>query len=355
MGALRAALIAAAALVLFKALPAAGNEPRAWGRELVIQHELPVDAVLRYAALTDPSRRSDGAPERWNVGSMWVGPPQGAGIGRNPYTLVLTVSGKARTAGDVRTHWQAGWEVRETPNATRELLMPVAALSSGSVSAGAPVTLTAAGGPVSFRGERHVAPMVNLVSASNLEIGAVTLQVWSGSPPAAWSQWPVARAGTPAAALLLAAGGWFWWRRRAQAQAADPVPFEASQRPASARVARPAEALEPDRDSVPAPIFRPSEPAPTRFAPSTAPPDPQSRQPLPPRAVPTALAPERIVTLVDVVEPEPAPPPPAAPRRTDQAARVVDALREVLTAGLAVPTELDPRRRRRSRRSSSAA
>ena len=63
--------------------------------------------------------------------SPWVGPEQSAGVGSNPYTLVLTVSGVAKTTGDIYSKWQAGWEVLPWPvdyrtSGRREMLEPFA-------------------------------------------------------------------------------------------------------------------------------------------------------------------------------------------------------------------------------------
>lgn len=280
IGAVRAALIVAAVLAFFHAVPAASSQPRAHGRELVAQYPLPADAVARYAA-RDRAGTVDDAP--------WVGPLQAAGVGRNPYTLVLTVSGVAHAAGDVRMRWQGGWEVRESPVATREVLMPLAGESGRPVAAGTPVSVTAISAPLSFRGERQVAPLLNLVSTHNLDISDVHLQVWSGSAPlVAWPALPTPRpalVAVGALCLLL----WFF--------------LKGGTRPA----ARPATAV----SRLPQPHL----------------------QPLPEHQASAHRAHET---------PAAAPPP-------NQASRVVSALRDVLTMGLAVPTEYDTTRRPRGR------
>ena len=176
IGAVRAALIVAAALAFFHAMPAASKPPRAHGREMVAQYQLPADAVARYA-LRDVASSE---PADSFVDTAWLGPLQAAGAGRNPYTLVLSVNGVAKAAGEVRTQWQAGWEVRESPLATREVLMTLGSVSERAVAAGAPVALTVVGAPLTFRGERQVAPLLHLVSARNLDISDVQVQVWSG-------------------------------------------------------------------------------------------------------------------------------------------------------------------------------
>jgi hypothetical protein len=294
IGAVRAALIVAAVLAFFYAMPAASGQPRAHGRELVAQYQLPAETVARYAALATGAARAETASDRttWADNTMWVGPTQQAGVGRNPYTLVLTVSGVARAAGDIRAQWQAGWEVRESPLATREVLMSVGSVMHGT-AAGAPVTLTAISAPLTFRGQRQVAPLLNLVNANNLDISDVHLQVWSGSAPLV--VWPALAAPRPA---LLGAGAlclllWFFLRRSTARPVAAP-PAVVSRLPQVDLQ----EMLEHPRSA-----DRPKETAPT-----------------------TAVA--------------------AAPAQ-NQASRVVTALRDVLMKGLAVPTEFDDTRQRR--------
>lgn len=290
IGAVRAALIVAAVLAFFYALPAASSSPRAHGRELVAQYQLPADAVARYAALATPAALNGSVREAaWTDTSGWVGPMQQVGAGRNPYTMVLTISGVAREAGHVRAQWQAGWEVRESPAATREVLMAVAAQRHTSAAAGNPVTLTAISAPLSFRGERQAAPLLNLVTASNLDINDVHLQVWSGSAPLL--AWPALSTPRPALVGLgaLCLSMWFFLRRTARPPVA-PV----SRLPQADLQEPPEHQKQSDR----------------------------TNEPLPPAPVMAAST-------------------------QNQASRVVSALRDVLIHGLAVPAELDTTRRSR--------
>jgi hypothetical protein len=297
IAALRAALVAAAALAFFYAVPAAGNDQRMYGRELVAQFQLPSDAVARYAALASAASRDEAAAKRTGQidNAMWVGPLQPVGIGRNPYTMVLTVSGVARASGDIRTRWQAGWEVRESPVATREVLMSVGTQLEGSTMPGTPVTLIAVSAPLTFRGDRQAAPLLNLAHANNLDISGVHLQVWSGSAP--FVAWPAVAAPRPAllglgALCLLSC----FLLRRTAARPLAPAPSSRLPPAEQQQLLGPAHAAEPAPEA---------------------------------RAAPT---PQGVAT-----------PPPNA------SSRVVNALRDVLMQGLAVPTELDDRRRRRAR------
>jgi hypothetical protein len=296
VAALRAALLLLALVAWFYALSATAQRATpVYGRELVSQYELSAEHVARYRAHAESGARSRADPTPAVDPLQWVGPLQSVGVGRNPYTLVLSVGGVAPAAGEVRTHWQAGWEVQESPTATRTLLRPLAALSSGSVSAGTPLTLTVVGGAVSFRGERSVAPMLNLVQAKNVEIQTVRLAVWSGTAP--WT-WPQLSAPNLALLLLGALCAVAWWALR-------DLPLPAAATPDSTLPAAPLSTpLDVDLESLLA----------YADAPASAPP------------------------------PLPSPPAPATPVLATHAARVVASLHDVLSVGLAVPAEPDPRR-----------
>lgn len=295
IAALRAALMVAAALAFFHAMPAASGSARAHGRELVMHLDLPGDAVGRYAARAAAAsgNATAGEPAPLIDNAMWVGPLQQVGVGRNPYTMVLTVNGVARAAGDIGSRWQTGWEVRESPAATREVLMSVGARIDAGTQAGAPVTLTAVSAPLSFRGERHASPLLNLVHADNLDIRDVNLQIWSGSAPLL--AWPSLAAPRPpllalgALCLLMA----LFLRRTARPLAA---PRALNSRLPQSDVVAPTESPA-DTDRAAAPLLQPAR---------------------------TAAA-------------------------QSESARVVNTLRDVLMRGLAVPTELDERRRRNAR------
>ena len=200
-------LLAAAGLFTVTTMPAMSREPRAYGQRLVAQYRLPPHVIARYAALAAgtaidaPTREHSRLADR----SPWVGPLQRAGVGHNPYTLVLSISGVTKSDGDVYAHWQAGWEVQESPLASRELLMAMPRMSRTGVTAGQALTLTVNSARVSFRGERSVAPILGVVQTRNLDINDVELQVWSGAAPLEWAvpPWTGAALLTLGLALLL--------------------------------------------------------------------------------------------------------------------------------------------------------
>lgn len=293
-------LLAAMALFVAATTPAQGREPRKFGKHMVAQYQLPPDAIARYATMAAGAAQNVARREESMFAdrSPWVGPKQRAGVGQNPYTLVFTISGVAKAAGEVQAQWQAGWEIQQSPVASRELLMAVPRMARTGVTAGQPLTLTASSTRVSFRGERNVAPMLGLVQMRNLDISDVRLQVWSGEAAQAWSLPALPRG------VLVAMG---------LACLVFSVRFSVG------RLAATAPNLPPRLSRLP--------PTDVVASPSTVAGVAAALRPL---ALPAPAAP--------TVPPVPAP---------NQQARVFAALQHVLTVGLAVPTVLDHKRMRR--------
>ncbi len=299
-------LLAAMALFIAATTPAQGREPRKFGKRMVAQYQLPADEIARYAAMAAGTAQNVTRREEsmFADNSPWVGPKQRAGVGQNPYTLVFTISGVAKAAGEVQAQWQAGWEIQESPVASRELLMAVPRMARSGVTAGQPLTLTASSTRVSFRGERNVAPMLGLVQMRNLDISEVRLQVWSGEAAQAWSVPALPRG------VLVAMG---------LACLVFTVRFSVG------RLAATAPGLPPRHSRLPAADVVASRPTIAGVAAAVT-----------PLARPAAAA-----AAAPVV---PAVPPVAVP---SPQARVFAALQHVLTVGLAVPTVLDHKRMRR--------
>jgi hypothetical protein len=229
-GWLRTGLAIAALGFAVHALPAGPPRARAYGERLVAEYSVPAETVARYASFV-PTPPSAAHSRRLHLQVAdkvaWTGPLQAAGSARNPYTLVLTVSGVARAAGDVASLWQAGWEVRESAVAHREVTVPIAEIARAGVAAGTHLTLSAASTPMSFRDPRDMAAMVGLVSATNFDISDVRVQVWSGAAPLAWPEVSLSRTAllALAASWLLVVLGLKVWQRSSQTAQARMVPM----------------------------------------------------------------------------------------------------------------------------------
>jgi hypothetical protein len=240
-------LLAVAAMLAAMAMPAASRQPRTYGKYLVAQYQLPATTIERYAAMAagiagnEPARDSSMFADRL----PWVGPAQRAGAGNNPYTLVLTVSGVAKAAGEVYAQWQAGWEVHESAIASREIVMSVPRTVRTGAVTGERLNLTVNSARVSFRGERRVAPMLGLVQMRNLDIDDVYLQVWSGNAPLTSPEMPFSPKALMAgiATCLL-----FWWMLSRRRDAAASLVAETAQAPDPASESpKPREPVEVDQ------------------------------------------------------------------------------------------------------------
>ena len=228
-------LLLALGIFAVPTLMARPSELPAYGRTLIAQYQLPREAIERYAALAAGASvgESRGDGSRFADLLPWVGPQQRAGDGHNPYTLVLTVDGMAQAAGEVLAQWQIGWEIQEESAAERrEVVMDVLGLVGTALRDRQSVTLTASSGPLSFRGERTVAPKLGVVHLRNLDVTGVRLQVWSGIAPLAWPTMP-AWSELPTLsktilalcmACLLCGTALRLWPHRAGGQAALPSP-----------------------------------------------------------------------------------------------------------------------------------
>ena len=130
-------LLAAVGLFTVASKPATSREQLVYGQRLIAQYQLPPDAIARYAAMA-AGTAFNAAPHEDSMfadPSPWIGPKQSAGVGHNPYTLVFTVSGVAKAAGDVYAQWQAGWEVHESSIASRDVLLVIPAIARTGIAA----------------------------------------------------------------------------------------------------------------------------------------------------------------------------------------------------------------------------
>jgi hypothetical protein len=326
----RVVLIAAALLALLFAVPAMGDAPREYGRERVAQFSLPVDELMPRPAGAAAPRDRGTADDL----ALWTGPAQAVGSGRNPYTMVVTLVGTARAAGDVRASWRGGWEVHESAQATREVRMPAGNGVASAQAPGQPMTMTLVSGPVSFRGERQVSPLLHQVAASNLDLRDVQLQVWSGPAPIGLATLSVQRPALLGVALLC--GLACWWLRRF-----TPRP----QRPRDAVDTRLPVVRSPHAEAANSLL-----PAPARDAAPAIDALLEHHWPDEQRARAVAQVPSLVtVTAVERTT--------ASPSRVSASASVVASLHDVLRGGPAVATEADtrPRRARRSRGAADAA
>ncbi|MBC3806313.1 hypothetical protein H8K52_03000 [Undibacterium seohonense] len=112
----------------------------------------------------------------------WLGNAIYATKDAGPYTLVVTLIGKATAAGDVSTLWNSGWRLGD--GAERTASFP--GLSKLSVKAGQRVEMTKASQPMRFKESQTIRPLLALVRAKNFAFESMTVQVWSGVGDNSW-------------------------------------------------------------------------------------------------------------------------------------------------------------------------
>jgi len=127
----------------------------------------------------------------------------------NPYTIVVTLTGTAKADGDALTMWQAGWRL----DGSERRFTALSGLSKLGAKAGERFTATAAATPSRFKDDRNVAVALGLVSARNVDINSVDVELWSGISNPSWLE-TLGAFSYLLVALILAGLYWFWRRRR---------------------------------------------------------------------------------------------------------------------------------------------
>ena len=179
-----------ASLLAFVAAGAAAQlptKPGKYGKTLLADVVLPPSQIDKFTALLDTlAATPHGSQNSVMFGDTadWIGDPFVANSTTNPYTIVVSVEGTAKAAGDVVTTWKSGWRYENGVSSTG--LMH--GLSAFDVKAGERVTMTAAAAPSRFDRDKNVSPMLSLVDAKNVTIAHVQVQVWSGLGEASWLQ-----------------------------------------------------------------------------------------------------------------------------------------------------------------------
>jgi hypothetical protein len=173
---LLAPLLALVALQAAAQLPA---KPGRYGKTLLLDVVLPPSQIDKMGAFLDTlAATSKGTQNSVMFGDTvdWSGDAILANPTTSPYTMVVSVEGTAKAAGDVVTTWKSGWRL-ETGETRIAVMNGLAAVDA---KAGQRVTLTSAAPPMRFDRDSTVAPVLSLVDARNVTIKRVQIQLWSG-------------------------------------------------------------------------------------------------------------------------------------------------------------------------------
>ena len=164
------------------------TQPGQYGKTLLMDATLPPSQIDKFADFLEAlAAANKGTANSVVFGDTvdWAGAPMVANSQTNPYTIVVSVDGTAKAAGDVITTWKSGWRLED--GMTKTGLM--SGLSAFDVKAGERVTMTAAAAPSRFEQDKNVTPVLSLVDAKNVTIDHVQVQVWSGFGRPTVLQW----------------------------------------------------------------------------------------------------------------------------------------------------------------------
>ena len=156
--------------------------PSRYGQHMLRSYELPAALLDRYNDGIQVNAASAGAGDLEALGALetWSGSAFSAGSSNGPHTVVVKVFGSAVAPGDLGARWQLSWSGQpgalpgmDVPDAHPGILLQIAVASE----------------PMDFKVDREVVPSLKLVSAKNLRIERVRIEVWSGMGEESWLDW----------------------------------------------------------------------------------------------------------------------------------------------------------------------
>lgn len=164
----------------------ADNKPSAgdYGRKLVAHYSLDKDQVDRFVKFVAPPENLQPLNPVSSLSAKtedWIGPALTVDRESGPYTVVVTLTGKARYRGDVSTMWNIGWAV---DGGMRMAAFP--GLSKLDAKAGETVVIKKAALPNRFKETQSVAAVLGLVKAENFDFEKVDVEIWSGVADNSW-------------------------------------------------------------------------------------------------------------------------------------------------------------------------
>ncbi len=160
--------------------------PSRYGQNMVRSYELPATLIDRYNAAILEAIQSHAvsatpdSKEAFTPLDTWSGSAFGAGSHSGPYTLVVKVLGSAIEPTDLGARWQLSWNGQ--PGAIPGMDVPDA-------RPGLPMQIAVASEPMDFKVDQNVLPSLKLLSAKNLRIERVRVEVWSGVGEESWLDW----------------------------------------------------------------------------------------------------------------------------------------------------------------------
>ena len=156
------------------------RDSKEYGQNMVAEFDVSADVIKRFNDHTpsQPSKDKSFLENMVNAKTIeWSSQPIKIDSSKNPYTVVVTLAGRASSDGELSTTWLAGWGSEGVYT-----LKPLAGSSKTNVKAGDYVILTTKTGGFTFKHDQVTSAGLSFVKAINCDIKSVHVQVWSGVP-----------------------------------------------------------------------------------------------------------------------------------------------------------------------------
>jgi hypothetical protein len=148
-----------------------------YGQTLVQTIDIPKADIARFERFnlspTDKSGRPKTSTGLQPDTEDWLGKEMHVSS-QNPYNIVIKTKGAGISDGEATLRWQPRWDVASGVVGT------IIGGVSKKVSAGQPIELIAASGPLRFKRDVDIAPIAGFVKSNNLRIDSVKVEIWSG-------------------------------------------------------------------------------------------------------------------------------------------------------------------------------
>lgn len=202
---------AAAFLMLVAALPGvqAKDEAGAYGKTLEKIYDLSPETLAKFQRFQEKQAQTPGDKGKGIYANTerWRGDELSLPTSKNPFTVVVKVSGVALADGDAGSRWQTSLQF-DGPSPISFL----PELVHKGARAGQPVSMVGAAKGVSFKEDRKAAPQLEFESSRNLRIDRVQVEVWSGIRKSTWIE--LLMSWSPILTGVVFLGVVLWFRRR---------------------------------------------------------------------------------------------------------------------------------------------
>ena len=211
----------ALALVAAVALASCGKrgDSERFGRDLEMRASIPAHAVKRFNAFAPkpPKPGTSGIDLLLSETETWrSSTPLRVRADSNPYVVAIRVTGQVSGEDGAVTLWLAGYDrLDRHGDSSGAMTKPIAGLNApkGGANGDGRFERAGASGPVSFREDGDVHPVVEIQRRSGLTIERVDVEVWSGLPNPTWREMLLGWQGALVGVVMLVLW-WFGFRRR---------------------------------------------------------------------------------------------------------------------------------------------